>query len=79
MVLVCLALGQSMFASGPCNDTKFHEFDFWIGAWSAANADGTIAGQNTITVEQGGTGQSMNYYDSFSNSGRQLWISPGER
>ena len=90
LVLVCLSIVQGVSADGPCDAAKFHDFDFWIGNWSVAIADGTHAGQNTITVEQGGcvlvenwkgakggTGQSMNYFDTFSNSWRQLWISPG--
>ncbi len=90
LLVTCMIFGQTVYAAGPCDAAKFHEFDFWIGNWSVSLADGTLAGQNAITANQGGcvlienwkgaqgsTGQSMNYYDAFSDSWRQLWISPG--
>jgi len=75
----------------PCeHDTKFQEFDFWIGEWDVQVANGTPAGQNVITSEQrgcvlienwasatGGTGTSINYLDESKGEWVQIWNDGG--
>ena len=65
-----------------CASPEFREFDFWVGSWRVSDADGKTAGDNVISLEQGGcvlverwrsagggTGMSLNYYDPAA----QLW------
>ena len=72
-----------------CADAPFRDFDFWLGTWAVRTPDGTLAGTNRITTEeggcliverwtdmQGGTGQSYNYVDRDTNTWRQVWVSP---
>jgi len=68
----------------PCEFAPEHrEFDFWIGEWHVADANGTPQGENSISKEENGcvlvekwtggggsTGMSMNFYDP----GRQKWV-----
>lgn len=72
-------------------DPGFKDFDFWVGHWSvSARSNGQHAGTNKITrmegncmlreewtSAQGGTGQSMNYYNPVTGKWRQLWVSAG--
>lgn len=73
-----------------CSDSVFHQFDFWLGEWSVTDSTGQFAGENSITSEQkgcvvmerwhsakGGTGMSMNYYDSRISKWRQIWVGLG--
>jgi hypothetical protein len=77
-------------AAGPCTGSKFREFDFWIGRWTVLRPDGQPAGTNLITSEEGGcaiveqwtsanggTGQSLNFYDPAAGSWRQVWVGLG--
>jgi hypothetical protein len=71
-----------------CNtDTRYSEFDFWLGTWDVY-VDGKKAGENTITKEEegclvlekwtdvnGGTGQSYNYFNPDTGKWRQVWVS----
>ena len=75
----------------PCTaDPRFSQFDFWIGAWDVHTADGTLAGTNVITREEGGcvlverwtgasggTGMSINYFDHADEEWVQVWNSAG--
>ena len=74
----------------PCTDAQFRVFDFWAGAWDVYNANGKKAGDNTITIEEGGcllvehwagagggTGQSYNFVDRATGKWRQVWVSAG--
>ena len=78
----------------PCAAPIFRQFDFWAGDWDvySKNAEGedVKAGENAITIEeggcllverwtgsQGGTGQSYNFVDHASGKWRQVWVSPG--
>ena len=76
--------------ANPCRDEEFHQFDFWLGTWEVATANGSIAGRNTLgaresgcmlleewTSASGGSGTSMNYYDAISGKWTQVWISAG--
>ena len=72
----------------PCNAMEqFGQFDFWVGEWTVAIADGTQAGRNLITKEKGGclltehwtsvrggTGFSLNYYDPAAGEWVQNWV-----
>jgi hypothetical protein len=73
-----------------CSDARFREFDFWLGSWRVTTGDGQIAGDNTVTLEQGGcvlvekwrsarggTGQSLNYYDPVARAWKQRWVGLG--
>jgi hypothetical protein len=73
-----------------CTDAKHREFDFWAGHWKVLDAGGNPAGENVITVEQGGcvlverwrsakggTGQSLNYYDPAAKRWKQRWVGLG--
>jgi hypothetical protein len=73
-----------------CSHAKFREFDFWAGAWRVQDATGNPAGENSITIEQGGcvlveswrsarggTGQSLNYFDPVTKAWKQRWVGLG--
>lgn len=76
----------------PCSqDDNFRAFDFWLGTWEVTPwAGGAVAGKNTIRSEeggcvltehwtnvQGGTGQSINYYNPNTGKWRQVWVAGG--
>ena len=72
----------------PCEyDERFRQFDFWIGHWEVTGAQGQVAGTNKIekaeqgcmllerwTGRSGGTGTSMNYYDTAKGKWVQVWV-----
>ena len=68
---------------------EFRQFDFWVGEWDVVVNDSTrsTAGTNSIqplhngcvleenwTSAGGGTGSSMNFYDSTTGKWRQVWL-----
>ena len=72
----------------PCeHDSRFSEFDFWIGEWDVHTASGQFAGSNRIAREEsgcvltehwvsaGGTGSSVNFVDKISDEWVQVWNS----
>ncbi|MEM7219737.1 MAG: hypothetical protein AAF515_15320 [Pseudomonadota bacterium] len=74
----------------PCSAAGYNDFDFWLGDWEVRQPDGTLAGTNVISKEEGNcliierwrgadgtTGQSYNYFNPASNRWRQLWVSQG--
>ena len=75
----------------PCrHQPGFGDFDFWIGEWDVAVANGTPAGTNSIqpaergcvlienwTNTTGGTGMSINYLDMATNEWVQVWNAEG--
>ncbi|MEL6861118.1 MAG: hypothetical protein AAGL11_04710 [Pseudomonadota bacterium] len=74
----------------PCQEEAYKQFDFWLGDWSVSTPDGTYAGTNKITSEEGGclvlerwtsasggTGQSYNFYNPATEKWRQLWVGFG--
>ena len=93
LAVFCLLAGSLALAQGnpgSCEGDKYRSFDFWLGDWEVHLADGTFAGNNSITSEQkgcvlverwksanGGEGMSINYYDAALEQWRQIWISPG--
>lgn len=77
---------------GPCTDSKYRAFDFWLGEWNVSTyADNKFAGENTVVAIEGGcaitetwngskgsTGFSLNFYNPVSQKWRQQWVSSGE-
>lgn len=74
----------------PCASGPFRQFDFWVGEWDVLDPSGKIAGRNRITSEEngcaivehwksanGGTGQSLNFYDPKAGSWKQKWVGFG--
>ena len=95
MLAAALVVSASLIAQepapprqDPCNGMEqFSQFDFWVGEWTVAIADGTQAGRNLITKEKGGclltehwtsvrggTGFSLNYYDPTAGEWVQNWV-----
>lgn len=72
----------------PCESVpEFSQFDFWLGEWEVRTADGSLAGHNTITKDQGGCaisehwvsaagsgGKSTSFYIPSSDLWRQVWV-----
>lgn len=88
-LIVAAAMPAAGAAEAPCDAAPHRAFDFWLGTWEVALADGTRAGRNVIRSEQqgcvlierwtgaqGSTGMSMNLYDPVAGAWRQLWVSP---
>ncbi len=63
------------------------QFDFWVGAWDVRTATGDLAGTNEIKTgagkcvlvenwkdTQGGSGQSLNFYDFDTKRWNQIWV-----
>jgi hypothetical protein len=76
--------------TSPCARDTFRQFDFWVGDWDVRDADGKFAGENRISSEEngcaivehwksvnGGSGQSLNYYDPAANRWKQEWVGLG--
>lgn len=76
--------------ASPCAKATFREFDFWVGEWEVRDADGKLVGENRISKEEngcaivehwrpanGGSGQSLNYFDPAANRWKQAWIGLG--
>ncbi len=70
------------------SDAGYSQFDFWVGNWDVFGPNGGQAGVNIIekvengclikehwTSAGGGTGFSMNYYNSITGKWRQVWVS----
>ncbi len=77
-------------AGDACSAAEHRQFDFWIGSWTVADANGKELGRNEISRvsdgcgllerwsgREGGTGTSLNFYDSRSLQWRQLWVGGG--
>ncbi|MEJ2130043.1 MAG: hypothetical protein P8Y95_00070 [Gammaproteobacteria bacterium] len=89
--LILLALASPVFAGeSPCSGVAHHQFDFWVGEWEVYLADGRRAGENRISVRDGGcllleewkgaagsTGTSMNFYDPLTEQWVQVWVGSG--
>jgi hypothetical protein len=70
-----------------CDSAVYRQFDFWVGDWEVTTA-GKPAGTNLVTREEngcvihehwtgsnGGTGQSLNFYDRGDGQWHQVWVS----
>lgn len=72
----------------PCAfSPEARQFDFWVGAWDVKTATGDLAGTNEIKTgagkcvlvenwkdTQGGSGQSLNFYDFDTKHWNQIWV-----
>jgi hypothetical protein len=72
----------------PCaHRAENRQLDFWLGDWEVRSPEGTVAGQNSITVENtdcwihehwngglGGAGESFNYYNATTRRWHQTWV-----
>ncbi|UII30412.1 tetratricopeptide repeat protein [Fulvivirga ulvae] len=81
------AIAKIKLNAYPClKDEKRRHFDFWLGEWDVY-ARGQKAGENSITLADGGcvihesyttagnySGQSMNYYDPIDQKWHQHWV-----
>ncbi len=91
VVLPCVCLPAPVLAqqtASPCTtDAAYRAFDFWLGDWVVETADGTKAGENSITRQTNGCmlqenwtsasgswGQSINYYDPSDRLWHQVWV-----
>ena len=87
------AASASSAAPYKCNDDpERHRFDFWLGAWDVTTEGGTHVGDSVIetasngcailenwTGARGGTGKSLNSYNTALKEWQQFWIgSDGE-
>lgn len=74
-------------AAPNCGDAAHREFDFWIGHWSVADAQGRPVGENRITAARDGCslfeswrgrggvqGYSINRWDPATRRWRQVWV-----
>lgn len=80
-----LVIGERL--TKPCLYQEEHkQFDFWIGEWNVQNSQGQPVGTSSIqriengciilenwTGGQGGSGKSLNFYDSSLHKWRQTW------
>ncbi|WP_340063656.1 hypothetical protein [Ascidiimonas aurantiaca] len=92
-LLFCIFLLVISFVNGQntacnCCSESHRSFDFWLGDWQVADAEGTFLGTNTIDKIQGNcivrenwvsaragyTGTSYNFYNSQTDEWEQLWI-----
>lgn len=81
------AMAKIKLSAYPClQDENRRHFDFWVGEWDVY-ARGQKAGENSITLANGGcvihesyttagnySGQSMNYYDPMDKKWHQHWV-----
>ncbi|MGD8809423.1 MAG: hypothetical protein PVG24_07440, partial [Gammaproteobacteria bacterium] len=72
----------------PCEAIpEYSQFDFWLGDWEVRTPDGTLAGHNSITKEQGSCaiheswtsasgagGTSTSFYIPSRDQWRQIWV-----
>jgi hypothetical protein len=69
-----------------CDTPDHRRFDFWVGDWDVTS-EGQPAGTNLVTLEEdgcvvhehwtgaeGGTGQSLNFYDRQDGRWHQVWV-----
>ena len=73
-----------------CGGDAHRAFDFWLGDWEVFLEDGRKAGENRISMREGGcllleewegargsTGTSVNFYDPASAQWVQVWMGSG--
>jgi|SRR5579885_2089926 len=74
-------------AWGACADLAYRQFDFMLGDWNVATADGKLVGHDHIekayggcvvqehwTSVDGGTGGSVSIYDMSRKTWHQTWV-----
>ena len=86
-VLVFIASLLPSLAQAACADLAFRQFDFWLGDWNVASADGKLVGRDRVekayggcviqehwTSVDGGTGGSVSMYDMSRKLWHQTWV-----
>lgn len=96
LTTACAAVAQDEAPTPPpppgcaTDASPYRDFDFWVGHWDVYDPDGNFAGENLISLReggclileewtgsQGGSGTSMNFYDPAVGAWRQVWQSAG--
>lgn len=70
-----------------CCDSLHAQFDFWVGEWIVSDTLGNKIGESSISKKEancvimenwkgtkGGTGTSLNYWDSSDSTWNQVWV-----
>jgi len=83
--LLPLAAGAALPTS--CADAAYKQFDYWLGNWNVATADGKLVGRDRVekayggcviqehwTSVDGGTGGSFTIYDFTRKLWHQTWV-----
>lgn len=86
-LLIPFMLLMPGFVQAACADLAYRQFDFWLGEWNVATADGKLVGRDHIekdygacvlqehwTSVDGGTGGSMTIYDMSRKVWHQTWV-----
>ena len=84
---ILLALALPSLAQAACADLVYRQFDFMLGDWNVATADGKLVGRDHIektygncvvqehwTSVDGGTGGSVSMYDASRKLWHQTWV-----
>lgn len=84
---ILLALLTPSLAHAACADLAYRQFDFMLGEWNVATADGKLVGRDHIektyggcviqehwTSVDGGTGGSVSMYDMSRKLWHQTWV-----
>ena len=82
-----LALAAPSLAQAACPDLAYKQFDFWLGDWNVATAEGKLVGRDHVekayggcvlqehwTSVDGGTGGSLSLYDVSRKLWHQTWV-----
>ena len=75
------------FVHAACADLAYRQFDFWLGEWNVATADGKLVGRDRIekdyggcvlqehwTSVDGGTGGGVTIFDMSRKVWHQTWV-----
>ena len=84
---ILFALLLPSLAHAACAELSYHQFDFILGDWNVATADGKLVGRDHIektyggcvvqehwTSVDGGTGGSVSIYDMSRKRWHQTWV-----
>jgi len=84
---ILFALLLPSLGHAACADLSYRQFDFWLGDWNVATADGKLVGRDHIekayggctlqehwTSVDGGTGGSFTIYDMSRKLWHQTWV-----
>ncbi len=87
ILLLSAALLLPCAANAACADLTYRQFDFWLGEWNVATADGKLVGHDQIekayggcvlqehwTSVDGGTGGGVTMYDWSRKLWHQTWV-----
>ncbi len=78
---------SSLAQTSTCDESQYHDFDFWLGHWEVTTPDGKFAGVNLIEKQYDGCviteeyanasgpyGTSVNGYDRSTGKWHQTWV-----